>query len=500
MTLKEIENRLVFAKKTLYESNSTSFQLEGAIKNVKTVKSSLFEYDIKVSDLLAKLYYTIGDYSSSINVYNEMLEHDNMHSPCYLGLYKCYIATRELDKARNVFMMYKESMGKKINGFDSTLLDYLNEYLNCECDKKVLNTGKYMYFVFKNKKMTELYDTLIEYVNNSRFEEASNVALELDQLAKDNHYLVEFYTLSRLLKECLLVLNKRNTSNLKNIVYKLSSAVDNNEVEVVRDLLFKISRIDIRNPKLIIKALNILISNGYIDDAVSLLEVIDIPKSHKEQLKLLKKGITEYIQLASLSLEERKVYDDAILKGRMSYSKGDLLAAYDYYLWGLAVTDSPIFYYYIGKILFKAGRLKLAKGYLEKYVSLGLIKADKAYLYLCKISECYGKKKKSVEYSRYIGYANDVLNKDFEYYSIFETDEDFDAVKNVQQKQIFISDSYFTNSRFDLMKDYIELVKSGNESDALKLLEDLSKKEDKTEDEKYVLKMIQRNKTLFENK
>lgn len=500
MTTEEIENRLAFARKTLYYTSASKFQLEGAIKNVITVKASLDSYDLKVADLLAKLYYTFGDYNAAIKVYNEMLEIDASYSPLYLGLYKCLIASGNTEKIFDVFNMYKETLGKKINGFDSTLLDFLNSYLVEDTNNKVINTNKYMYFVFKNKKMNDLYNKLIELVNSYRFEEARLVAIELDDIAKNCRLLVEFNTLAKLLRECSIVLNKRNVVNLKNSTNKLNEAVNNNDVLSVRELLFKLSRVDTRNPKLIIKALYVLISNGYLEDATSLLEIIEIPKSYKEQVKILKTGIIEHSHINNLSVEEKEVYDEAIIKGRESYHKKDFEEAFDYYTWGLLVTRAPIFYYYIGKILYKLCRYREAREYFENYITMGVIKIDKAYLYLSKIAEKYGKKKKSVSYSKYVSYANDVLNKEFDYHSIYEDEENFDLAKNNASKGLHITEYYFVNPKYDLMREYMDYIKSGSYTEADQLLDEIIKKEDKSEEDKLILRMIQRNKTLFENK
>lgn len=500
MTNEEIENRVAFARKTLYCPTSTKFQLEGAIKNVITVKASLDNYDMKVADLLAKLYYTFGDYNSSIKVYKEMLECDVMYAPCYLGLYKCYMARKDTENAIMAFSMYKESLGKRINGFDSTLIDYLNAYLLQDSNEKILNTNKYMYFVMNNKEMNRLYSELIDYVNSSRFDEARKVAIKLDDLAKDNKYLVEFLTLSKLLRECSDIALKRCVANLSSITTSLNEAVNNNDVLLVKELLYKVSRIDIRNPKLIIKSLYVLISNGYIEDATKLLEAIDIPKSYKEQVKMLKLGIIEQTHINNLSDEEKDVYNEAVLKGREVYHSNKLEEAFDYYTWGLLVTRAPIFYYYIGKILYKLGRFKEAREYFENYIIRGVIKIDKAYLYLSKIAEKYGKKKKSVDYSKYVGYANDVLNKIFDFNSIYETSDDFDSVKEIASKRIYVSENYFTNPKYDLMREYMEYIKLGKITEADELKNSIINKEDKSEDDKLLLRMIERNKTLFENK
>lgn len=494
---KYIRKKIEIAKTLIYNPDVTNCDIEKEIRNLEKIRRSFDHVEVRFNDVLAKMYYAIGNYKSALWNYNQILTVNNTYPPAFLGCFKCYIAIGDIDNARLCLDAYKECVEDK--SLDTTLIDYLFNYVNNGIDLNLENTNRYLWFDI-NEEVNDLYQILIKYINNKDFKLASEIAVKMNNISEENKYFVEFLTLSNLLKICDDIKYRRVSENKIELVKKLNIAIDNKDAEKIKEILNLIKVIDIRNPRLLIRALYVLISNGYIEDATYLLETIEIPKNYKEQVKLLKKGVTEYILLNALSTEEKVVYDEAIKKGRIAYHAKDFEEAYDYYSWGLAATDAPIFYYYLGKILFKAGHFKLAKEYLEKYVSVGLIKADKAYLYLCKISEKYGKKKKSVDYSRNIAYANDVLNKDFEFYSIYETDKDFDFVKNNAQKQMYINEIYFTHPKFDLMRYYIALVKNGNINEAEEMLDELLHKNDKSDDEKLVLRMIMRNKTLFENK
>lgn len=492
----EIKNRLKNAKNTTIYHSRDFNKLNGALRSCLNVRRYLNEDDLRADEIIAKIYYLLGEYKLSNDWYYSMLEVKESSS-YYLAIYKNLVALGDTYNLRCVFENYKGL----VNNFDSRLIDHLIDYLDDKEVDNIWNNYKYMFFdMVNNKEMLDLYKELVMLVNHKDFIGASKKALQLDSMAQANKYCVEFYSLVNLLKCCDKHKRQVINDNLNDIYKDLKVAVDNKDVCKIFSILHDIRHTSVKDNKLLIQGIYILIENNFLEESMSLIEDINFSKSYKEQIKILSKMLREQLFLLNLSEEELSVYDDAISMGRYYYQMDDYSKAYDTYTWGSYITNAPIFNYYIGKILYKMHRYKEARDYFLKYVEIGGSKLDKAYLYLSKIFEKYGNKKKSVHYSRYVDYCNDVMNKEFDFVSPFDDSIEQDVDKIRAQKKDNIGEEYFGEDKLEDLEHYVRLIKKGKRSEANLFLESLKKTQDKTNNQKLVLRIIDRNKKLYEQK
>ena len=501
MINEEIKTRLDVAKNTIFRKGVLPHQLEGALRSMLNVKNHTPEDDLRADEIIAKIYYILGDYEESNKYYNFMLSIKPNTDKYLLGIYKNNVCLGDVKGIRTSLEEYKLSLDGKVNNFDSRLIEGLLHYIETGVMENISNNYKYMYFdMVNNKDVLETYKQLIHSVNRKDFNGAIQLTRELEEYVRSRNIHVEFFSLISLLN----VAEKKRRSiikdNISNKYKELREAVNKKDAGTVFKILNEIKLLPVKDNKLVLQGLYLLVENNFIIETTDLIEVLIFSRGYKEQLKVIRKYISEVIYLSSLGDEEMEVYDDAIELGGAYYRSNDLVQALDAYTWGLYVTNAPIFYYYIGKILYKQCRFGEANSYLKKYIELGGSKLDKAYLYLSKIAEKYGKKKKSVSYSRYVEYCNDVMNKEFDFVSPFDDTVEVDEDKMRMQNISDIGEEYFGENKLVDLEHYVRLIKDGKRYDAEIFLEELRSKKDKCRDDVLVLRIIDRNKTLYNNK
>ena len=93
---------------------------------------------------------------------------------------------------------------------------------------------------------------------------------------------------------------------------------------------------------------------------------------------------------------------------------------------------------------------------------------------------------------------NSLFDKEYEYYCNDLTDNsEYDKLKMNVQRNTIIDESYFLEHKLKDVKKYIELIESGKKKEALKFFKSLEAKENKTDNDVLVLKIINRNKSLY---
>lgn len=499
METKEVNKRLINAKNTLFKEDVLPHQLEGALKSMLNVKDKTPIEDIRADEIIAKIHYLLGEYELSNDYYRFMLSIKPNTPKYYLGIYKNYVALGDIDNILISLEDYKVSLSDSVKNFDTRLIETLLTYAKTGKKADIWNSYKYMYFDVDAYSKDD-YFQLCMAVNREDFVSAMEYAKKLEEYVRSNDKHVEFFTLINLLKMCESIRRKKIKDNIDALYRDLKVAVDNKDTISIYKLLSDLKLFSVKNSKLIVQSIYILIENNFLVESTRFIEEFRFNKGFKEQIKVLRKRINEELFLLNLSDEEFEVYEDAIELGRYYYRTGDLVQAMDAYTWGLYVTEAPIFNYYIGKIFYKQNRLKEAREYLLKYVEVGGSKLDKAYLYLSKVYEKYGNKKMSVHYSRYVDYCNDVMNKTFDFVSPFDSTQDVDSEKVRMQRRDDIGEEYFGEDKLEDLETYVRLIKEGKRHEATMFLEGLKNVENKTRDQKLVLRIIDRNKKLYEQK
>ena len=92
------------------------------------------------------------------------------------------------------------------------------------------------------------------------------------------------------------------------------------------------------------------------------------------------------------------------------------------------------------------------------------------------------------------------MNKEFDFVSPFDDSIEQDVDKIRAQKKDNIGEEYFGEDKLEDLEHYVRLIKEGKRSEANLFLESLKKTQDKTNNQKLVLRIIDRNKKLYEQK
>lgn len=169
----EIKNRLKNAKNTTIYHSRDFNKLNGALRSCLNVRRYLNEDDLRADEIIAKIYYLLGEYKLSNDWYYSMLEVKESSS-YYLAIYKNLVALGDTYNLRCIFENYKGL----VNNFDSRLIDHLMDYLDDKEVDNIWNNYKYMFFdMVNNKEMLDLYKELVMLVNHKDFIGASKKAL-----------------------------------------------------------------------------------------------------------------------------------------------------------------------------------------------------------------------------------------------------------------------------------------------------------------------------------
>ena len=458
----EISKRLNNAKKTMFNPNSTEKQLMGALKSVFTVSKYLNKEDLRANEIMAKLYYLLGEYELSRNIYSYMLDIKEGNPKYYLGIYKTYVGQGDINNIKSSLDNYKISIMEDLNNCNFELIDYLINFNLNNSKISVNNKEKYLFFdVSIDEELNEKYNKLIDLVNNYKFDKSLKLAKEMNFIAQIKKYRVEFFTLYKLLELTNLnYINKINI-NRKNKYSNLKKHIKEKNCEGILEQLKHVENDSFKDNLIITKGMYVLIENNYLEAVMDLLNDVNFGKLNKQELKLLNIAIKEKELINNLNEQELYTYETAINEGRKAYKNDDLNTAFDIYLWGLFSTNAPIFYYYCGKILYKSKKFEEAKKYFLHYIDSGVTKSDKAYLYLSKIYEKTNNSKLSIYYCEMVSKINSLFDKEYEYYCNDLTDNsEYDKLKMNVQRNTIIDESYFLEHKLKDVKKYIELIES----------------------------------------
>lgn len=499
MEKREINARLAVARKTIYSNNALPHHYEAALRNLRYINQFLEDTDLRAHELMAKLYYVLGRYSESREEYDHMLSIDNNNLRAIMGLYKISVLEGNMEEALAYLRKYYDLNKEKDNFVDISVIETLINYLlGSDLEFREYPSKYIAYDLDTNEELKDKFCNLFDAIKINDFKEAIRLARECDGIARKNGLFVEFYVLEGLLQEVECVYRTRLQDEIKKRYIQLGAAVYNHDVDKILELLNFLKNYFIQDEQTVVKALFILVSNNYLDDAVDVIEAFTFSKGSKEKLKILKRIINEKLFITTLSDEQVSVYDEAIKRGHDLYQSGDNVGAYDVYSWGSYVTAAPIFLYYIGKMLYKMNRFREARDYLLEYIEVGGLKIDKACLYLAKIYEKYGKKKEAVKYANRVNLYNMILGTDF---PVFESpfQEEYDARKARAQRKNRINESFFDNEYTARVQEFRDLFSKGSIEQAEAMIAELEQKEDKTKEDRIVLSIVRKNKTLYVN-
>ena len=222
-------------------------------------------------------------------------------------------------------------------------------------------------------------------------------------------------------------------------------------------------------------------------------ELIPITDGYEEEIKCLQNKINEKKLYQSLTEDKKRTYDKIMEKGRAYYHANDFYTANDCYVFGMDITNHPIFDYYIGKMLYKIGKLDDAYYHLSKYREHGGEKLLKSLVYLNAINYINGNIEEIKKNEEVANRLKTALDIDFKPFMLARFIEKTEMNNSINKKGKTKLDEYF----FGQIQGLRNLYRNGKISKANKILENLIKESENRYQKK--LQSLARSKTLYIN-
>lgn len=223
-------------------------------------------------------------------------------------------------------------------------------------------------------------------------------------------------------------------------------------------------------------------------------ELIPIIEGYEEEIKYLQNKINEKKLYQSLTEDKKIAYDKVMEKGRAYNHANDFYTANDYYICGLDITNHPIFDYYIGKMLYKIGKLDGAYYHLSKYREHGGEKLLKSLVYLNAINYKNGNIEEIKKNEEVANRLKTTLDINFKPLMLARFIEKTEMNNSVNKKDKIKLDEDF----FGQIQELRNLYRNGKISKANKILENLIKESENSYQTKK-LQSLARSKTLYIN-
>lgn len=412
-----------------------NYDLNFIIKELEKYLDKENEDENIVELTLGKAYYEKKDFIKSINYLRAAYAKNKNCTYYFLGLFKNYAMLSDFKDAYKYLLQYKEVMEAKGHTISYSLFEKIYNY-NLTGNFEVLDYNDTMLFIsldnIQAKQFIELYNQIITYYNMKYFDMAHKTCIKFNEYCKKNKIYLDFNPVTKLLED---ILNKKYPEvkeNLSEYYKKLEQAKNENNCEEIIKNLKVTSKYSLKRIELIFQSINIIVKNGYCEEAKEIVEQMSKFILNKFILELLQNNIANQEKYLKLDEEQKNVYHKSISLGHSYYEMQDYITAYDIYSWGYYITNDPIFLYYIGKMLYKIDNYEEAEKYFKEYLKNGSTKAAKAYIYLSAIEKRKPNKKKKVSliktYNDYSGKVSNLFGEDFELLQIYDKEQD-DVVK-----------------------------------------------------------------------
>ena len=473
-----------YIKKIIFDKNIGEEKLEKVERilqsNIKYEKGS----NNKMEIYLGKLYYIKQEYNNAKEMFKKALKKNKNTQSAYIGLYKISVVEKDWEEAYKYLNSYKKINLEKNKYINTDLVEsILNKIFYKNNDLKEINTDFYMTIQIKNQRLKSKYKELVNLYILGDYDKCYNTIEECEKIVNEENIHIEFTTLKELLKEIIKISKQEENKKRKSLIDKYIK--EQNYMKAANIFETYLEQKQNKRIKIPYMMFSKLIELDQIEKVELLLTKIDISKSDKKVFYILKNKLKNKKEYNLLNDKQKKIYQDAIEYGREYYQIGDLQTAYDIYCWGSYVTQQPIFLYYIGKMLYKAGNLDESMFFFNKYIDIGDDKLSKSYHYLANIYRCQNRRNKSAK----CVYIMEELN-------IFMGENNYN--NRINQKNHKYDQEIFLKQN-DLLETIKKLYQTNQISAANQRLKKLEQKKNKTEEEKETLQTLIKNKKLYIN-
>lgn len=372
-----------------------AFSLLDSIKDDETVRQYYDNY-------MGELMFRRGELAVARYYFLDQLSADYTAYSAHYNLYKIAVDEGNLGEALMNLDMYKKLVDNKKANVE---LPYsmLKLYMDLVKDDIDVLRGNYAidstdYFAttaIKDEEALDIYHKVIIAFNNRDMKAMKRYLNHLNFVVQRKNLDIDISS--------LFDITKALDGKLKEVC--LRAVKEDPNMEQISILNYSLASVCIYNNYIDSKkALNMIDKVINRDPAVASLLLDKVVEHYRDvndtdiEVDYLRNKIKEEKQYLFLSSSDKNVYDTSIEKARVEYDEKEYDNALNYYQAAALITEHPIFDYYMGKVLYKMGKLDEAYEYMQKYESHGGKKELHSLLYL-KVMELKMKKHK-MAYSR----------------------------------------------------------------------------------------------------
>lgn len=421
---------------------------------------------------MGKLTLAFDSSSDAICYLEDALKYDDKRASIYYHLYKAYVKNGEYKKALDSLCSFR--LFDQNNCDCSLALSMLtclidmdadfSEYRNCEY--LVSNSNKLFYVQLNNDKFSKMYERVIELYRERNYIDLVSQLQKMNDKTIEYNYPIEVESLLLIAKK----LKEKQAQGYVSIhdILSLDSTVSLSEyTQMYRSLLLckKISM-----EKAFKEAERVIESD--LDKASALIDILsDCDRFNKYNIEIeyLKCRVEEVKKYNALSPDKKQIYDTARRTGHNRCSRDKFEPAENMYREAYEQTKHPVFEYYIGKTLYKQGKVEEGKKYLLRYAEHGGEKLVQCLLFLARIAT----EEKTDGLNKYIKRQHKIYNT-FGFRRVLlinNTDkkrygrcrnEDTDGAKTRASKTLHLTEKYFNTANLTVNpEDFYDCDVSG---------------------------------------
>lgn len=360
-------------------------QYKAAFKMLDTIKDDVSVREC-YDNYMGKLLLRQGNLASAKYYFLDQLSVDAKSCSAHYNLYKISVYQGNFNEALMNLEMYMGYVDNENNNVElpysmlKMYIDLVKEGVDgIKSVEMVDSTDYYADTVIKDAEALELYNKLIDAFNKKNMKAVNNYLEHLDVVIKRKKLNVDISPLK--------VVAKVLDNKLKNVC--IQSLKEDPGMLKTNVLDYNMASICIYNnyvsPKKALNMIDKLVSRDPVVAGILLGKFSEhYPDVSKDSVEVsyLRNKINEKKQYIFLSQSDKTIYDMCITKGREEYDKKEYYNALNYYQAAALVTEHPIFSYYIGKILYKIGKLDESYEYMRSYEARGGEKELHSLLYL----------------------------------------------------------------------------------------------------------------------
>jgi len=518
MTEKQMKNYIF----RLYKYKTISdIQFRNAVNNLERLRDSnlLFYYFN-----MGKLHTTFGSIEDAIYYLQKSIEIKPEHASAWYNLYKCYVRSNNIKMAQISFEKFLELNDVDVNFelvsnimratdlIDNDFNRYLEEDFSVEC------TSIFGYNnLDDNDELKAIYFDVLKSFNSRDYltclQKLDLMNFKINQIV----YPVEVDTLIQAIK----ILKDKEIEHCRR--YLIENKEKSTSDEMYANSLIRLYELGCYYADSILRKIEeVILSESHVKGSIIIDKISNLKdfEDYQDMIDYLKGIVKEKESFSSLEESKQEEFTSKRLVAENQYIERQNEVCLESYLALKEKFNLPVCDYYIGKVMFRMGKLSQAKEYFLSYLEQGGTKTEKTYMFLTRIEHVRKNRDASQGYQKKMNRIHEVFLRDFEY--LTETQyrrskkgghtysrTSADIVKNNRMRNIRMQEEDFIEGESLPVTDFYNvnvegklviiknLLRSRDVKTARKLLEEVQK--ECTPEERPKIKQFQKNQRIYMN-